>query len=119
MRKRLRKHTISVRHALDGINYALNSQPNYQIHLLLATLAILAGIYFRISYIEWLVILLLITMGLVIETINTALEATCDAIDLEKREDIRIAKDLAAGAMLFFAIGACILASIILLPKIL
>ena len=115
----IKRHTISLKNAFAGLIWALKTQPNYRVHLFLSFLAIVGGIFFAISYSEWLTIMVLITLGFSIETINTALEATNDAIDQKWRQEIKIAKDLAAGAMLFFAIGAFIIASIIFVPKIL
>ena len=59
-----------------------------------------------------------IFIGLAIETINTAVEKLADAVDMNFNEHIKIAKDVSAGAMLFFAMGAFITACIIFLPKI-
>lgn len=115
----MRKHTISFKNAFRGMIWGLSTQPNYKIHLLLSILSLVGGVVFKISYNEFLTIFTLITVGFSIETVNTALEETNDAIDLEKRKDIGLAKDLAAGAMLFFAIGAFIIACIIFIPKIL
>ena len=55
--------------------------------------------------------------GLVVETINTAIESTTDAIDTKIREDIRISKDVSAAAMLIYAIGSTIIAMMIFVPK--
>lgn len=114
----LRKHTISFKHAFDGLVAALATQPNYRIHLFLSALAVAGGFFFQISYQEFLTIGLLVTMGLVIETVNTAIEETCDAIDEAIRPDIKVAKDTAAAAMLVFAIGSAVLASVIFVPRI-
>jgi diacylglycerol kinase len=57
-------------------------------------------------------------VGLVIETVNTAIEETCDAIDTSIRPEIKLAKDTAAAAMLIFAIGAATLAGFIFIPHI-
>jgi diacylglycerol kinase len=119
MKHILKRHTISFRNAYAGLIWALRTQPNYRIHLGLSLLAIIGGIYYQLSYIEWLIVSMLVTIGLVIETINTALEVTTDAIDIRQREDIKIAKDVSAATMLIFAIGSLIIASIIFLPKIL
>ena len=54
---------------------------------------------------------------MVIETINTAIESTTDAIDTKIREDLRISKDVSAAAMLIYAIGATIIALMIFIPK--
>jgi diacylglycerol kinase len=114
----IRKHTISFKHAFDGLVTAFSTQPNYRIHLSLSAISILGGLYFHISNIEFLIIGVLITVGLVIETINTAIEETCDAIDVAIRPEIKVAKDTAAAAMLIFAIGATILAGFIFIPHI-
>lgn len=114
----IKRHSVSFKHAFEGLHWVLKTQPNYQIHLLLSALSLFASWYLKISYAEFLVILILITMGLVIETINTGIEATTDAIDRKIREDIKIAKDVSAAAMLVFAMGSFIIASIIFVPRI-
>jgi diacylglycerol kinase len=82
-------------------------------------MAIVLGLFLHISYFEFLIIILLVFSGLTIETVNTAIEEATDAIDTKWREDIKIAKDVAAGAMLIYAMGAAVLALIIFLPKLL
>ena len=103
---------------MDGVIWALSTQPNYRIHLFLSMLSIFAGVVLKIDYYEWLFLVMMITIGLVIETINTGLEQTTDAIDKKIREDIKIAKDVAAGAMLIYALGASVTALIIFIPKL-
>lgn len=114
----LRRHTISVKHAIDGIVWAFTTQPNYRIHFFLSFLSLISGIFLQISYYEWLTIIILVFIGLTIETINTAIEKVCDAVDRTYNEHIKIAKDVAAGAMLLFAMGAIVCAYIIFIPKL-
>lgn len=114
----IRKHTISFKHAFEGMIWAFKSQPNYRIHFFLSVLSLFSAYFLKVSYFEFLFILGLITVGLVIETINTAIEEATDAIDTKIREDIKIAKDVAAAAMLIYAIGSAIIASVIFIPKI-
>ncbi len=115
----LHKHTISIKSAFEGIVWSLKTQPNYRIHILLSLISLAAGILLKISYYEFLTVILLILFGLVIETVNTAIEQTTDAIDLKWRADIKIAKDVSAGAMLIFAIGSALISCIIYIPRIL
>lgn len=115
----IKKHTISVLHAYEGLMWALKTQPNYKIHFFLSLLSVIGGYVFRIESYEFLIIFLLITMGFAIETINTSIEQATDAIDIKWRQDLKIVKDVSAGAMLFFAIGAFVIACIIFIPKIL
>lgn len=98
--------------------WTFTTQPNFRIHFFLSILAILGSWFFKVSYFEFLIIILLIFVGLSIETVNTAVEEATDAIDSEWRGDIKIAKDVSAGAMLIFAIGALFTAIIIFVPKI-
>src|SRR3989338_455722 len=113
------KHFNAIRHALHGIVWGLQTQPNYRVHILFSILSLIAALLLNISYGEWLIILVMIILGFVIETINTAIEQLGDAIDVNHNDHIRRAKDSSAGAMLIFSCGAVIVAAIIFLPKIL
>jgi len=117
IRHHVRRHTISFKHAWDGIVWVFKSQPNYRVHVTLSILAIILGLAYGIERYEWFIIALLIMIGLTIETINSTFEQTLDCVTLEKRDDVKIAKDAAAGAMLIFAIGAAVLGGLIFIPR--
>lgn len=114
----VKRHTISFKNAINGLIYELKTQPNFFIHILFSIISLLAGFILRISTLEFIIIIFLVTIGLVIESINSAIEAATDAIDTRFRPDIKIAKDISAAAMLIFALGSSIIAFIIFLPKI-
>ncbi len=114
----LRRHTISFYHAFSGLFYALSTQPNFLIHLSLSAVAIIAGYYYQISPLEWLVITTTVVFGLVVELINTAIESTVDLLTDQYHLNAKIAKDVAAAAMLVYALGAVVLAAIIFIPKL-
>jgi diacylglycerol kinase len=115
----IKRHADSIGHATDGLLWAIRTQHNYKVHLFLTLIAILAGVFFHISYNEWLTITVFIITGLIVETINTSIEKMGDAVDKNFNEDIKISKDVSAGAMLLVSIGALIVSSIIFIPKIL
>lgn len=119
MLNKINKHTISFKHAFTGLALSFKTQPNYQVHLALSLLSLIGSYIFKVTYFEFLLLVCLIFIGLTIETINTALENTNDAIDKNIREEIKVAKDAAAGAMLIYAIGAFTIACIIFIPRIL
>ncbi|OGK35607.1 hypothetical protein A3A93_02270 [Candidatus Roizmanbacteria bacterium RIFCSPLOWO2_01_FULL_38_12] len=112
------KHFKAVRFAWNGIVWGLKTQPNYRVHILLSLITVLAGYYYGISYEEWLTVIVMMFLGFVIETVNTAIEKLGDSIDTKFNEHIKLAKDSGAGAMLIFSFGAAIIAAIIFLPKI-
>lgn len=114
----LKQHTISIKHAYEGMMWAFRTQPNYRIHFALSLLSLLGCWVLHVSYEEFLIIILLIFIGMMVEAINTAIEATTDAVDKEWREDIKLAKDVSAAAMLILSFGALVIAGIIFIPKI-
>ena len=114
----IKKQIISFKYALEGFYWVLKTQRNFQISVILSILSLGFGWYFQVSYGELLIILVLIFIGLAIETINTAIEETIDALHKDRTEEIKIAKDVSAAAMFIFSIGAFIIACMIFLPRI-
>lgn len=108
----------SFKHAYDGIIYAATKERNMHIHLLVATIVVIGGIIFSISYIEWLICLILIGLVLSLELLNTALETVVDMITTKEDPKAKIAKDAAAGAVLIISGVAAVVGVIIFLPKI-
>ncbi len=113
-----RIHRISFVHAWDGVRTGFNTQPNFKIHLALSMLAVFLGLTLGISRLEWVIVILTISLGLAIELINTAIEYTIDLLTQEYHLLAKYAKDTAAGAMLIFAFLSLIIAAIIFIPKI-
>ncbi len=105
-------------YAWHGLKYAFATQINFRIHLALAALAIGLGIGLHISPIEWVIVLLCIAMVLFAELINTALEKLADVVQRDHHPEIKLVKDISAGAVLVVAIMSAITGIIIFLPKI-
>ena len=118
MKERLKVHTISFKNAFAGLFWAFKTQPNFLIHFTLSTLAVIAGVVLQISYLEMTIIIFTIVLGLTAEMINTSIEAMTDLIKKEYSEEAKIAKDVSAGMMLLAAIGAVLVAALILGPHI-
>ncbi len=115
---KLHRHTISFKHAADGIKYAITTQPNFRIHCIIATLVLIAGWYFHISGLEWGLLIFTILWVLLSEMMNTTVESMVDLITTEYQEQAKVAKDVAAGMVLLGAIGSIIMGIIIFLPKL-
>lgn len=114
----IKKHLISFGNAIHGLMWIVSTQRNFKIHLALSLIAITAGFFLGISYLEFLTIVLLIAIGLSIEAVNTAIEETIDALHKDFSPEIKIAKDVSAAAMLIFSIGAFVTAFIIFVPRL-
>ena len=119
MREALRKHHISFKTALDGIGWAVRTQPNFRVHIVLSLLALLGGWFFRVTTTEMLILIFTIVLGLSSEMVNTAIESMTDLITKEWKAEAKIAKVVAACMILVTAFGALIVALVIFLPYML
>jgi diacylglycerol kinase len=104
--------------ALRGISHGFRSEIHLRIHAVLATLAIMLGIFLQINLWEWCVVLLNIGIVIGAELMNAAIERLADRITKEKDPFIGQAKDLAAGAVLIVSMVALVLGMIIFVPKL-
>jgi diacylglycerol kinase (ATP) len=119
MRELIRRHTISFKNAIAGLTWAIRTQPNFRVHIILSILALSLGSILKLSYVEMTIIVFTIILGLSSEMINTSIEAMTDLITTEHRENAKIAKDVAAGMMLTTAMGAVVIAIFIFVPHLL
>jgi diacylglycerol kinase len=114
----LRRRADSFRFAFQGLADLLRSQPNARIHLGIALLALGAGFYFGLSRLEWVAIVLCITIVFALEAANTALEYLTDLVSPQYHPLAGKAKDAAAAAVLLAAAGAVAVGGIIFGPKV-
>lgn len=104
--------------ALSGIISAVKCERNLQIHLAITVLIICMGMMFSISGIEWIFIIFAIGGMLSFELLNTAIERVVDLATEKYHPLAKQAKDIAAGAVLIYAVLSVIVGLIIFLPKI-
>ena len=108
----------SFKYAFAGMWSAYKSERNIKIHIAVAILVILFGVFLQISTYEWIACIVCFAMVIGAEMFNTAIETVVDIAMPKKDERAKKAKDVAAGAVLVFAIGSAIIGSIIFIPKI-
>lgn len=109
---------FSFGHALAGIWHALRTQQNMRIHLTAMLSVVVVGLYLNLDAVRWAVLALTIGMVLVAEMFNTVAEAAMDAATTEFHPLVKIAKDVAAGAVLIAAVVAVIVGLLILGPPL-
>jgi diacylglycerol kinase len=109
----MKKFLASVGYALNGVIAAFREQSNLKIQSAFGLLAIAAGLYYGISLVEWMVLILTMTLVLSLELINTAIENFVDLVSPEKRPLAGKIKDVAAGAVFVAAIGSLIVGVLI------
>ena len=115
----MKKIIKSFKYAFEGIFTGIKEEQNIKKHIAIMILVIIFGIILKISKIEWIICIALFGLVISMEMINTAIENTVDLITKEKNEQAKIAKDVAAGAVLVSAIASAIIGLMIFLPRIL
>ncbi|WP_025683263.1 diacylglycerol kinase family protein [Paenibacillus maysiensis] len=100
---------MTFRYAAEGVMYALRTQVNMRIHVVVALLVIVAGLTLHISRLDWLFVCVAIAIVIAAELFNTAVEAAVDLISPDIHPLAKAAKDTAAGAVLLAAVFAVII----------
>ncbi len=105
-------------YAFSGLRYALRTQRNARVHAFIAALAILLGILLRISSVEFALVFVAITSVFIAEMFNTVFELCVDLASPEYHPLAKIAKDVAAGAVLLNAMLAIVIALFVYVPHL-
>ena len=108
----------SFQYAWQGIKQAYRGAQNLKIHTFMAILVIIFGFFLKISYLEWLICLLLIGLVIMAEFINTAIEYVVDLASPSVHPLAKAAKDTASAGVLMMAIISAIIGLVIFVPKI-
>src|SRR5260221_6299507 len=105
-------------YAWNGLVHALRTQRNARIHALLALLAIGMGLWLRISPVEFAMVFVAITCDFIAEMFYTVGEACVDLITDQYHPLARIAKDVAAGAVLLNAMLSVVIGLLVFVPHL-
>ncbi|MEQ9426617.1 MAG: diacylglycerol kinase family protein [Cyclobacteriaceae bacterium] len=116
---KLKNRVLSFKYALDGLQRLISEEHNARIHAIVAIMVIGCSIWFNISPLEWCLVLLSVGIVFISEAFNSSIERLADLYSRDKNPQIKVVKDLAAGAVLLAALIALIIGLIIFIPKIL
>jgi diacylglycerol kinase (ATP) len=114
----LKRWIKSANFAIEGILHGTKTQRHLRYHFYSAAGILILCYILGISRNDFLLIAIMVILVLVAELFNTAIETMVDILSPEHSEKARIAKDVAAGAVLTTAFGAAVIGYIILLPYI-
>lgn len=113
-----KKMVDSFNHAINGIINTVRTERNMKIHLVAAILVMVSCFFFDISRLEFLILVVTISMVMAAEVVNTAIEAVIDMSTNYYHPLAKIAKNAAAGAVLITAINAVIVGYVIFWDKL-
>jgi len=103
-----RKFKESLRFAVEGLEYCIKTQRNMRVHLVISVAVISCCAILQINIVEIIAVITAISMVFICEIINTAVERAVDTATQEYHPVGKIAKDVAAGAVLVAAINSVI-----------
>ena len=104
--------------AIEGIIYTLKSERNMKIHYCLAVIILIASLFLDLTKTEMIFLVFAISLVVIAEMFNTAIEKTIDMITDEYHPLAKIAKDVAAGGVLIAALNSVVVGYIIFYDKI-
>ncbi|PXW94305.1 diacylglycerol kinase (ATP) [Sphaerotilus hippei] len=108
----------ALRHAWRGVVVLLRGEVNARLHVAAALGCVALGAWLRLDRREWVVLALAITLVIVAEALNTAIERVVDLASPEWHALARDAKDVAAGAVLIASAGAVVVGLLVFGPRL-
>ncbi|RAP32793.1 hypothetical protein DID75_03935 [Candidatus Marinamargulisbacteria bacterium SCGC AG-410-N11] len=111
MRFKKQKQTLitSFFSAINGIKYAIFSQRNLKIQVLLSFILYLLAFLFNIDQLEWIILVLSTLFLISAEIFNSSIECLVDLVTNKNKIRAKLTKDMAAGAVLVSSIQMVII----------
>ena len=106
-------------YAFEGLLHAFKAHTSFKIEVVAAFVVIITGILVDLNRSDWLILLVVIFSVLIAELLNTSIETALDYMAKEHHIQVKVAKDVAAGAVFLLSIGAVVIGTVIFWPYIL
>lgn len=114
----LRSRARSFRYAFEGWRYVMRTQHNAWIHATATVCVLVLAFTLKLPGRDWAVLILTIALVWTAELINTAIEAVVDLASPHFDQLAKVAKDVAASAVLVTAVAAVVVGLLILGPPL-
>jgi len=108
----------SFNYAFEGVIHALRTQRNMRIHFAVAAAVLVLAFIYDVTRLELIALMIAIAFVLIAEMVNTAIEATIDLSTPSFDPLAKIAKDLAAGAVLIASVNAIAVGYLVLADRL-
>ena len=108
----------SFKYAFSGIISAFKTEKNMKIHMIAVICVIVLGLLLKLNLLEWIICISCFALVIGGELFNTAIEVVVDLVSPGINEKAKKSKDIAAGGVLVFAIGALSIGLLSFVPKI-
>lgn len=112
-----KKQVDSFRYAFEGVLHVFRTQKHMRFHFYTVVAVLALGLMFKLEVSQMLILLFTISLVLVAEMFNSAVEALVDMITQQYHPLAKFAKDIAAGAVLIATMNAIIVGAILFLRQ--
>jgi diacylglycerol kinase (ATP) len=109
----IRRQLLSFGYAFKGLRTAFETEQNFKIQIAAAFAVVAAGVWFKITPVEWALAMFATGLVMIAELFNTAVELITDHVQPEHHPLAGQVKDVAAAAVLVAFITACIIGVIV------
>lgn len=113
-----KRFIASIKNSLNGLKYAYINEQSFTLHAVLTIVVLISGFYFHISKMQWAILVIVMSIIMITELLNTAIEAVVDLVTYEYHELAKIAKDCASAAAFIASLLALGLYLYVFLPQI-
>jgi diacylglycerol kinase (ATP) len=108
----------SLNWAFEGVIHVLRSERNMRIHFTVATVVLILAFSYGVTKVELMALLVAISFVLIAEMVNTAIEATIDLATTSFDPLAKVAKDIAAGAVLIATVNAVVIGYLVFADRL-
>ncbi|GMV37002.1 MAG: hypothetical protein AMXMBFR61_15100 [Fimbriimonadales bacterium] len=99
--------------AMEGVIHTFRTQRHMRFHFYTVVVVLVLGMFYNLHYREILILLFTISMVLMAEMFNSAIEAVVDLVQPTYHPMAKFAKDIAAGAVLITTVNAIVVGSLL------
>ena len=112
--KQRRSLLDSFNNAIEGFIYTIKTQRNMRIHFLIAAIVLIISFFLKLTRVEFIILCCTVTLVLIAEMLNTAVELIIDMFTKEYHHLAKIIKDIAAGIVFVCSLNAILVGYLIL-----
>jgi diacylglycerol kinase len=114
----MRNFLFSFKYAFSGLCFMFKNERNFKVQFFIFVITIILGFLLNITRAEFIYVLLISSLILGLEIINSSIEKVLDFIHQDKNPKVKVIKDISAGATLLASIFGLVIGALIFIPKI-
>jgi diacylglycerol kinase (ATP) len=114
----MRRVINATRYSLEGLAAAARHEDAFRQELILAAVLVPLGLWLGADGVERALLVGSVLMVLVVELLNSAVEATVDRVSLEDHQLAKRAKDIGSAAVMMSLVTVGVVWLLVLLPRL-